>query len=496
MAGAAPRARVAVWQGESRYPDAPPFHPSAGYAEYPFGDAVNSSGNPAYAGVRETLRLLGLDAGRYGTAAWNPLGELIAPGNTVLLKPNLIRESNLRDPASWQEVITNGAVVRAVLDYTFIALQGKGRVIIADGPQTDSDFEAICRHTGLPDLVTYFEERGLDVVLRDLRRDRWFQQGDVIYDRVTLEGDPAGYATVDIGGASEFEDYRLSGNFYGADYDMSETARFHSAGKHTYILCRSAMDADVIINLPKLKTHKKTGVTLSLKNMVGVNGYRNCLPHHTTGTPKQNGDEFPGELIANYVQSRLTVAFKRVLVLAGGRGGAWARGIKLIGMSVFGRTESVIRSGNWHGNDTAWRMVLDLNKALFHFDGEGRPRTKPLRYLSIVDGIVAGDCDGPAAPDPVAAGVIVAGLNPVCVDTVCATIMGFDFGELPMLARAWEIEQLPLVDHSFDELECASNVDHWNVGFAELRDRPHLGFRPHFGWTGHVERDDGALATR
>ena len=50
--------------------------------------------------------------------------------------------------------------------------------------------------------------------------------------------------------------------------------------------------ADVVINLPKLKTHKKTGVTISLKNMVGINGYRNCLPHHTIGTPDASGDEF------------------------------------------------------------------------------------------------------------------------------------------------------------------------------------------------------------
>ena len=53
------------------------------------------------------------------------------------------------------------------------------------------------------------------------------------------------------------------------------------------------MKCDLFVNLPKLKTHKKTGITCSLKNFVGINGDKNWLPHHTEGVPANGGDEFP-----------------------------------------------------------------------------------------------------------------------------------------------------------------------------------------------------------
>src|SRR5574339_536254 len=62
--------------------------------------------------------------------------------------------------------------------------------------------------------------------------------------------------------------------------------------------------------------------------------------------------------------------------------------LKRAGRLVFGDTQKVVRSGNWHGNDTCWRMVLDLNKCLFYYDGEGRPRREPRRYLAVVDGVI------------------------------------------------------------------------------------------------------------
>ena len=59
---------------------------------------------------------------------------------------------------------------------------------------------------------------------------------------------------------------------------------------------------------------------------------------------------------------------------------------------MFGDTTTDrIRSGNWHGNDTTWRMVLDLNRALRYGDGVGVLHDEPQRrYFSVVDGIIAG----------------------------------------------------------------------------------------------------------
>lgn len=482
---------TSIWMGASFYPGESPYHPVEKYPEYPFAEVVEIP-NAAYEGVRESFRLLGLDEVNYGTRAWNPLGDLVRPGDSILIKPNLIREGHTRRTEEWEQVITHPSIIRAVLDYVYIALEGRGRVMIADGPQTDSDFTEICRRTCLESMAAFYRERGLDVSVIDLRRERWLQKGGLTYRRQALPGDPLGYTTVDLGNGSEFRTYDLNGRFYGADYDMDETAKYHRGGRHMYVLCRTAMDADVIINLPKMKTHKKAGVTLSLKNMVGVNGHRNCLPHHTVGTPAARGDEFPDSRDSNRIQSAAITRVKRCLAATGGCGGALSRMAVRLGKVAFGDTSRVVRSGNWYGNDTLWRAVLDLNKILFHFDGGGRSRSRPLRYLTLVDGIIAGEGDGPSSPDAKTAGLIVAGLNPVAVDTVCATLMGFDPWKIPLLANAWRPERYPLVRFQPEEVFCHSNVSEWQGGLEALQNARHLNFRPHFGWAGHIEREERA----
>src|SRR5205823_8929519 len=62
----------------------------------------------------------------FGKANWNPLATLIEPGETVLLKPNLVKEKHPRDPQGWKYVLTHGSVIRAVADYAWKALRGHG----------------------------------------------------------------------------------------------------------------------------------------------------------------------------------------------------------------------------------------------------------------------------------------------------------------------------------------------------------------------------------
>src|SRR5664279_1819625 len=95
------QSRVAVSVGSSTYASSPPFHPPTEITESLFAEH-SSEPNAAYLGVRECFRLAGLDIGNYGTEQWNPLGGLIRPSETVLLKPNLVKESHPRDPNGWQ----------------------------------------------------------------------------------------------------------------------------------------------------------------------------------------------------------------------------------------------------------------------------------------------------------------------------------------------------------------------------------------------------------
>ena len=59
-----------------------------------------------------------------------------------------------------------------------------------------------------------------------------------------------------------------------------------------YLLPASILKADVFINLPKLKTHRKAGITGAMKNLVGINGSKDWLPHHTAGPREDGGDEY------------------------------------------------------------------------------------------------------------------------------------------------------------------------------------------------------------
>jgi len=66
-----------------------PFDPDRSYPELA-GPLQTQPGNFVFKEFREFLAMLGWDASRYGTAEWNPFGWMIQPGQTVLLKPNLV----------------------------------------------------------------------------------------------------------------------------------------------------------------------------------------------------------------------------------------------------------------------------------------------------------------------------------------------------------------------------------------------------------------------
>ncbi len=244
------------------------------------------------------------------------------------------------------------------------------------------------------------------------------------------------------------------------------------------------MDADVLINIPKLKTHKKVGLTCALKNLVGINANKNWLPHHTEGTPDLGGDQFPVATSKARLEHGLMGVMKRSLKHRPRLSRLFVP-LKKIGRAYFGDTHSVVRSGNWHGNDTCWRMVVDLNKCLFNFDGSGQRRREPLRYLVVVDGIVAGEGQGPMAPDPKPCGVVLAGVHPTAVDCVAASVMGFDWQRIRLLANSFRIRDLNFVPFSADAIDVSSNKKEWNVRLPEMRDT--FRFRPHFGWTGAIE---------
>ena len=420
---------------------------------------------------------------------------IIQPGDRVVLKPNWIKEHDERFPGPnrWHHVITHPAVIEAVARWTGEHLRGRGSITICDAPQTDSSFDRIREYCELDSLLARLRTDfpGVEFSLLDLRPEAWHAIDGVTVARTKLPGDPRGNTHVRLDSASEFVGYQGQGRLYGASFDMAETNEKHSGKSHEYLLCRTPMDADVFVNLPKLKTHKKVGLTCALKNLVGINANKNWLPHHTEGTPDRGGDQFALATARTRLEHSWMGAAKRWLKDRPGMARLFVP-VKKAGRLFFGNTQQVVRSGNWHGNDTCWRMVLDLNKCLFFFDGDGRPRRKPLRYLTVVDGIIGGEGNGPMAPDAKPCGVILAGTQPVAVDCVAAALMGFDWRKLRLLKNSFQMRELNFAPFKPGEIEIVSDNPAWRGKLDPMEGS--FSFRPHFGWVGAIENTRKSVA--
>ena len=72
--------------GDAQYPDRPPFHPPQAYPEYPFAPGELDRSNTVYDAVRGIFQLLQLDLANLDQDQWNPLGELIQPGDQVQVR--------------------------------------------------------------------------------------------------------------------------------------------------------------------------------------------------------------------------------------------------------------------------------------------------------------------------------------------------------------------------------------------------------------------------
>ncbi len=140
---------------------------------------------------------------------------------TVLLKPNLVG----LDPLGVMN--THPAVIAATRE-GFLRL-GASQVLIGDGPAMDRDTEAIVESVRLRDYAGPLARMFVDLNVDDV-------------ERVTL--------------------------------------KTHASRLNELYLPKTALGADFLVSMPKLKTHHWAGVTLSLKNMFGI------VPGSCYGWPK------------------------------------------------------------------------------------------------------------------------------------------------------------------------------------------------------------------
>jgi hypothetical protein len=202
-------------------------------------------------------------------------------------------------------------------------------------------------------------------------------------------------------------------------------ARAHRDGRHPYSLSNTILGADLLLNVPKLKTHKKSGVTLALKSAIGMSNRKVWMPHFRRGwTP--DGDEFDRK--------------PRWEERAGNRLTRFAVGGGHTAILNFPRLRGGPRyaEGGCHpGNDTLWRTILDLNLALLYGKPDGTLAESPQRrVLHVVDGVIGGEGDGPLRSSPRATGGLFASWDPVALEAVGAEWMGFASERLPTASQA------------------------------------------------------------
>lgn len=431
--------------------------------------------------LRDLFLSWGLDAERAGTSQWNPLSVFVRPGDRVAVKPNWVLHWN-KSGAGLECLVTHQSLIEALLEYLFVTEPRD--VVIGDAPVQGCDFDALREECGLDDIVSRFRRRGLNVRVEDFRRTVLPGErlgGERIEEARGMEH----YVLYDLGPDSLLEPISDDADrFRVTMYNPDLLRRTHRRGRHQYLVAREVIEADVVFNLPKLKSHKKACVTGALKNLVGINGHKEYLPHHRKGGSRNGGDCYAG---GSWLKSGAEFVYDYANRLQPGRGQALlARSgeILLRLATVFGEDPNL--EGSWFGNDTVWRTCLDLQRILRYGTRDGGMSDHPQRLVvSITDAIVAGEGDGPMAPTPVAAGFLTGGTNPAAVEWVNTRLMGFDPARIPLTRHAFDRFRYPLATFTVEEVLVREGETLLRA--SDVFPPDGRAFRPPAGWVGHCE---------
>jgi hypothetical protein len=274
----------------------------------------------------------------------------------------------------------------------------------------------------------------------------------------------------------------------------------HNESSHKYSFANTVLEADVFICLAKMKTHRKAGVTLALKNLVGLTNEKRWLPHHRVGTVSEGGDMLPDSApIAKKAAERIVEIFKAsrfgkigfsyVLPVLSR---IYRFGFKRV-LDQIEKCEQISwGEGDWHGNDTVWRMVLDLNQILLYTDKNGVLHDSPQkRYFACIDGIIAGEKEGPLHPTPKKIGLLVGGANPVAVDLTCIRLMDYDYEKIHLMRGIDRMARTLIPGKTLKELWSSMKIvsNDNSLENLNLSSETFFAFEPTEGWKGYIERD-------
>jgi uncharacterized protein (DUF362 family) len=281
------------------------------------------------------------------------LPETAVKDKHVLLKPNWV--SHNRKETDEVCLRTHDNFLLAALE--MVLRKKPASVLIGDAPVQGCDWDRTCRPAFTQKVEELSSFYRVPVKIKDFRRVTF----DPSKNNLTTERNAlSDYLIFDLGKDSCLEPISSKKSIFRVlDYDPSRLAVSHTLGVHKYCITKELFKADVVISLPKIKTHQKTGITVALKNIVGLNGDKDYLPHHRVGGLNEGGDCYPGNNI-------LRRGAEWALDNANRQQGKYKYWLWRTTARVFWRLTIHTKTHNlgagWYGNDTCWRMVMDLNK--------------------------------------------------------------------------------------------------------------------------------------
>ena len=354
-------------------------------------------------------------------------------GKRILLKPNWVKHCVEEfDPIC---LCTHNSVtialVRVLLEYSPVY------IVLGDAPIQGCIWEKMMDKSFEEKIDELSEQYHIPIVIKDFRKVT-FVQGE---NKLTEGKNPEdNYLIFDVGKKSYLEEITSPKNTFRVTcYNPDRLALSHHKGVHKYCVIKDLFECDTIITIPKIKTHQKSGITNSLKILVGINGDKDYLPHHRIGAEGHGGDCYKGwhplrrmsELIldeANRRRGKKIYPFLNFLSM-----GLW---------KLSSPSPAQNLAAGWYGNDTVWRMVLDLNMVAIYGKADGTLAETPQRTLyTLCDGIIGGQGNGPLSPDPLALGVLAFSNDPYAMDEVVGYLFNLNIARVPLLKEAQKINK-------------------------------------------------------
>ena len=354
-------------------------------------------------------------------------------GKKVLLKPNLVWEWH--KPEDEICLCTHESIILEVLEF-FLRRSPKS-VVVGDAPIQACKWDEVLTENFHKEFKALQDKYNIPLKLVDFRRVTF----DIRTNKLTEERSSMNdYLIFDLGKKSYLEEVTSDKNeMRVTDYDPDRMGVAHRKGVHKYCIRKDVLDSEIVVTIPKTKTHRMAGITNSLKILVGINGDKDYLPHHRLGPVSVGGDCYKDNSI-------LRRTSEWVIDMANRKRGSFLYHPLYYTARILWElsrpNKETNMMGGWWGNDTVWRMIMDLNLIALYGRPDGTLADEPQRVMyTLCDSIIGGQGEGPLLPTPLALGTLTFSNDPYLSDEVAGHLFRLNLDRIPTLREAAQLNK-------------------------------------------------------